>query len=63
MFLSLLRQVIILIPVIIIVPKMYGLKGVWASQPIADFLAMFIVVLFLYKEFKKDKIDSEKLSA
>ena len=42
---------------------MYGLKGVWASQPIADFLAMFIVVLFLYKEFKKDKIDAEKLSA
>ncbi len=53
MFLSLLRQVIILIPVIIIVPKIYGLKGVWASQPIADFLAMFIVGLFLYKEFKK----------
>ena len=29
MFLSLLRQVIILIPVIIIVPKDLGLKGVW----------------------------------
>ena len=54
MFLSLLRQVIILIPVIIIVPKIYGLKGVWASQPIADFFAMFIVGLFLYKEFKKE---------
>ena len=62
-FLSLLRQVIILIPVIIIVPKMYGLNGVWASQPISDFLAMFIVGLFLYKEFNKDKIDVEKLSA
>ncbi|WP_434798909.1 MATE family efflux transporter [Terrisporobacter vanillatitrophus] len=57
MFLSLLRQVIILIPVIIIVPKMYGLKGVWASQPIADFLAMFIVAIFLCKEFKKDKMN------
>ena len=54
MFLSLLRQVIILIPVIIIVPKIYGLKGVWASQPIADFFAMFIVGLFQYKEFKKE---------
>ncbi len=62
-FLSLLRQVIILIPVIIIIPKVYGLKGVWASQPIADFLAMFIVGLFLYKEFKKDKINAEELSA
>lgn len=62
-FLSLLRQVIILIPVIIITPKVYGLKGVWASQPIADFLAMFIVGLFLYKEFKEYKMNSEELSA
>ena len=63
MFLSLLRQVVILIPVILIVPKIYGLKGVWASQPIADFLAMFIVGLFLFKEFKKDKELTENLSA
>ena len=63
MFLSLLRQVIILIPAIIIVPKIYGLKGVWAAQPISDFLAMFIVGLFLYKELKKDKIDIEEMSA
>lgn len=56
MFLSLLRQVIILIPVIIMLPKVYGLKGVWASQPIADVLSMFIVGLFLYNELKKDKI-------
>lgn len=60
MLLSLLRQIIILIPVIIIVPKIYGLKGVWASQPIADFLAMFIVGLFLFKELKKDKIENIK---
>ena len=61
MFLSLLRQVIILIPVIIIVPNMYGLKGVWASQPISDFFAMFIVVFFLYKEFKKEKMNLSEI--
>ena len=33
------------------------------SQPIADFLAMFIVGLFLFKEFKKDKELTENLSA
>ena len=53
MFLSLLRQVIILIPVILLVPKFYGLNGVWASQPIADIGAMVIVGLFLVREFKK----------
>ena len=53
MFLSLLRQVIILIPVLILVPKFYGLNGVWASQPIADIGSMIIVGLFLVREFKK----------
>ena len=53
MFLSLLRQVIILIPIILLVPKFYGLNGVWASQPIADIGAMVIVGLFLVREFKK----------
>lgn len=51
MFLSLLRQVIIFIPVILFIPKIYGLIGVWASQPIADIVAMIIVMIFLYKEF------------
>ena len=53
MLLSLLRQVIILIPVILLVPMFYGLNGVWASQPIADIGAMVIVMIFLAKEFKK----------
>ena len=53
MFLSLLRQVIILIPVILVVPRIYGLNGVWASQPIADVSTMIIVGIFLLREFKK----------
>lgn len=53
--LSLLRQVIILIPVITILPRLYGLNGVWASQPISDLLAMAIVCIFLINEFKKEK--------
>lgn len=55
MVLSLLRQVIILIPVISIVPQLYGLNGVWAAQPIADLGAMTIVCIFLINEFKKYK--------
>lgn len=55
MFLSLLRQVIILIPVIVVVPRIYGLNGVWASQPIADVSTMIIVGIFLLSEFKKVK--------
>lgn len=54
MILSLLRQVIIFIPFILTLPRVFGLTGVWASQPTADFLSMIIVLLFLIKDFKKD---------
>lgn len=53
MVLSLLRQVIILIPVILIVPRIHGLNGVWMSQPISDVVTMMIIGAFLIKEFKK----------
>ncbi|MFR4764619.1 MAG: MATE family efflux transporter [Paraclostridium sordellii] len=52
MVLGLLRQVIILIPVILVVPKIYGLDGVWMSQPIADLGAMIVVGLFLIRDIK-----------
>ncbi|MGL4337568.1 MAG: MATE family efflux transporter, partial [Turicibacter sp.] len=55
MFLSLLRQVIILIPLIIVLPRFYGLNGIWIAQPMADLLAMMIVVVFLILNFKPSK--------
>lgn len=52
MFLTLLRQFIILIPLILTLPRFLGLDGVWISQPIADILSVIIVSIFLVKEFK-----------
>lgn len=52
MFLSLLRQVIVLIPLLIILPKYLGLKGVWIAGPIADFTASIVTAIFLYNELK-----------
>lgn len=40
-FLSLIRQVIFLIPLLLLLPRQYGLEGVWASFPTSD--AMCIV--------------------
>ena len=54
--LSLLRQVIVIIPLILIVPKYFGLNGVWAAQPLADLVSMIIIGLFLIKEFKYCKL-------
>lgn len=53
MFLSLLRQVILLIPCIIILPKLFGLTGVWLSGPVSDSIASVITAILFYKSIKK----------
>ena len=52
MFLSLLRQVIMLIPLLIILPRLFGLMGVWFAGPIADFTASVVTALFLFNELR-----------
>ena len=47
MFLSLLRQVLLLVPMMLILPKFLGLNGIWFAQPTADvisFIVTFVVV-------------------
>jgi len=55
MFLALLRQTIILIPLILILPNLFGLNGIWYSFPIADLLSAIITVFVLLPEFKQLK--------
>ena len=47
MILALLRQVILLAPLILILPRFMGLSGVWTSFPIADGLAAVVTGLML----------------
>lgn len=51
-FLSLLRQVLVLIPLLIILPKIFGLTGVWYAGPTADFVASLLTAIFLFKELR-----------
>ncbi|MBL7970522.1 MAG: MATE family efflux transporter [Prolixibacteraceae bacterium] len=51
--LTLLRQVIILIPLLFILPEFWGLQGIWFSIPISDFCSAIIVVFFLVNHWKK----------
>lgn len=60
MFLSLLRQVILLIPFTLVLPLVFGLDGVWLAGTFSDFLAVIISVIFLTKEFKKIKALNSK---
>ncbi|MHC1685438.1 MAG: MATE family efflux transporter [Clostridiaceae bacterium] len=52
MFLALLRQVVLLIPLILILPHFFGLNGIWMAGPISDFLAFIITLAFVFKDMK-----------
>ncbi len=51
-FLSLTRQVIFLIPLIISLPIKFGVKGVMYAAPIADFFAISLAIIFLIIEVR-----------
>ncbi|QGU00118.1 antimicrobial extrusion protein [Candidatus Syntrophocurvum alkaliphilum] len=48
MWLSLLRQVVLLIPFLFILPNYFGLKGVWISFPASDIISIAVTVLVIY---------------
>lgn len=56
--LTLLRQVIILIPLLFILPNHIGLHGIWISMPISDFCSAIIVIFFLVHHWKKLQVAS-----
>jgi Na+-driven multidrug efflux pump len=55
MFLSLLRQVLVLIPMILILSRVWGLTGVWLAQPVSDIICTLVIGGFLIKEFSSYK--------
>lgn len=53
MFLTLLRQVLVLLPLLAFMPGLFGLKGIWASFPLADTVSAAVVAVFLIREWRK----------
>lgn len=51
--LSMLRQLILLIPLILILPLFFGLDGVLYAAPAADILAAVIILFFMIPEMKR----------
>ncbi len=50
--LGLTRQFIVLIPMIAILPLVWGLDGVWSAQPFADVIAFTITGIVLWRELR-----------
>ncbi len=52
-FLSMSRQVIVLIPAILILPHFFGLQGIWFAGPVADFISSLVTGVYLWVELRK----------
>ncbi|MCE7794086.1 MATE family efflux transporter [Salipaludibacillus sp. CUR1] len=50
--LSMARQVLFLIPLVLILPNYFGVWGVWIAFPLADILAFALSIGFMYRDRK-----------
>lgn len=62
-FLSLTRQLIFLVPFLLIMPEFYGSNGVWMSMPMADTAATTLAAILLYKQFQKFRRMKQQIPA
>ena len=54
LFLSLLRQFLIFIPLLFIFRYLFGLYGVWWSMPASDILSFTLTLVFILREYRKE---------
>lgn len=54
-FLSLSRQLLLLVPAIAILPHFFGLNGVWLSMPVSDGIATVLALLMMFVYMQKFK--------
>jgi putative MATE family efflux protein len=51
--LSLSRQVLLFIPLLLILPNFLGINGVWITAPISDVLSVILTAVVIYLEMRK----------
>jgi putative MATE family efflux protein len=51
-FLSMCRQILFLIPLVMLLPHYFDLSGVWMAFPISDFMAATISTFLIWKEYR-----------
>ena len=50
--LSLLRPVLLFVPMLLILPQFWGIKGIWIAAPVADFFAFVLTGIWLFVEIR-----------
>ena len=53
MFLSATRQLLFLLPLLLVLPAKYGAMGAWVSMPIADAAAVFVAGILLLRQVRQ----------
>ena len=61
-FLSLSRQMIFLLPLLIILPPIMGTDGVWIALPVSDAIAFTVTWIFMFRFMKKFKLQHKELT-
>lgn len=59
-FLSLSRQLLFLLPLLAILPPMFGIDGVWGALPASDLVAVIVAVIMMTIYTKKFKIQHKE---
>jgi putative MATE family efflux protein len=59
--LSLSRQVLFFIPLLLILPHFWGIEGVWRTAPIADTLSVMLTATLMYGEMRKLNENEDRL--
>ena len=60
-FMSLTRQIIVLVPCIFIMSKLFGVDGIWYAAPVSDFIAAVLTFIFIKLELKHLKELQERV--
>ncbi|MGD9161414.1 MAG: MATE family efflux transporter [Desulfobacteraceae bacterium] len=55
LWLSLVRQFILFVPVLFILDYLLGLTGIWLALPVSDILSFAVVLAFLLREYRRRK--------
>ena len=59
MFLSALRQLLLLIPLALILPYIFKITGVWAATPVSDCVSFLITIFFVKIEWSRLNTNAE----
>jgi len=49
------RQIIFLLPMIMILPRFYGVDGIWMAAPVSDMAAFLLTLFILFRELQELK--------